>query len=259
MKLSAIVITHNEESTIKRCLASVAFADEIIVVDSGSTDKTLSIARSAGARVFEHPWGGFGAQKNYGAQQATAEWVLFIDADEEVTSELKQSIITAVANPAAPDFYWLKITTVFLGKELRHLYGHNPRLFRRARGQWTEDFVHEQVETVDGSRIRLGDSLSKLLSSPLMHYSHDTVKSYLSSMERYTDLDAAQMKKTGAHRSGRAIKPSWTLPWKLAGRQLVKLLFYRRGFLDGPSGLAWSFLSGYYEFRMAQKYRALCA
>lgn len=255
--LSAIIIAKNEEQTIKRCLTSVGFADEIIVViDSASTDKTALLAVGLNAKVFTRHWTGYGPQKNYGLSQAKGKWVLFIDADEEVTPKLRQEIIAAIKS-AANDFYWLRIITVFLGKRLNHLYGHNARLFRRHSGQWTNAKVHEQVINKQGQVIKLGDNLSKTLEIPLLHYSHSTVKSYLNTMYIYTTLDAQQMFSTSRHRSGKPIKPGFYLPYFLAFRQFIKLLFYRRGFLDGYVGFLWSLLSAYYEYLMSKKYLAL--
>ncbi len=255
MQLSAVVITRNEEDNIKRCLQSVAFADERIVVDAESTDKTAQLAREAGATVFVRPWPGYGPQKNFGRTQAKGEWLLFIDADEEVTPDLRELIIQAMAKPDK-DFYWLRIVTVFLGRPLWHLYGHNPRLMRRASGQWNDGKVHEQVETNMGERIALGDEHSAVLKAPLMHYSHPTVQSYLAKMHGYTTLDAQEIARTGHHRSGRHIRPSYLMPPWLAARQFLKLFLYRRGVLDGPAGWLWCVLSGYYEFEMGRKYLA---
>lgn len=255
MKLSAIVITKDAAKILARVLASLKFADEIIVVDSGSQDATLEVAKQLGARVFSNPWPGYGQQKNYGLDKARGEWALFIDADEEVTLTLQKSVLQAIDSPV--DFYWLRIVTVFLGKPLKHLYGHNPRLFRKAAGHWTNDKVHEQVATRSGQRLRLGETSSKIIPEPLIHHSHATVASYIKKMHRYTTLDAQQMKATGQHRSGRSVKKSWLLPWQLASRQFVKLYLYRQGFLDGYAGFMWSLLSAWYEYEMGRKFLRL--
>ncbi len=260
MLISAIVITKNEEKNIARCLQSLAFADERIVVDAESSDATVTIAQEHGATVFIRPWTGYGPQKNFGASNARGEWLLFIDADEEVPAALAQEIFETLKNPTV-DFYWLKIVTVFLGRPLQHLYGHNPRLFRKKAGQWTHDHVHEQVErapapaaTDEFRLIKLDDRFSKVLTIPLLHHSHPTLASYLKKMHHYTSLDAQRMKASGHHRSGRIVQPNWWLPWHLAFRQTLKLALYRRGLLDGWAGMKWCVLSGYYEYEMAQKY-----
>ena len=256
MNLSAIVITRNEEANIERCIKSLSFADEVIVIDAESDDKTAAIAQELGAKVIIHPWQGYGQQKNFGASQATSPWLLFVDADEEVTPDLAKEISKTVAHPEQ-DVYWMRIVTTFLHRPLRHLYGHNPRLFRKAAASWTTSAVHEQVILTSGQQVTLGDNASGLITEPLLHHSHPTVQSYLQKMHRYTTLDAQQIKKTGKHRSGKPITANWALPYRLAARQLVKLLFYRRGILDGLPGILWCTLSAYYEYEMAKKFLAL--
>ncbi|MEX1997110.1 MAG: glycosyltransferase family 2 protein [Candidatus Andersenbacteria bacterium] len=261
MKLSAIVITKNESTTIARCLKSLSFADETIVVDAHSDDDTVARAEHCGGRVFTRTWAGYGQQKNFGAAQARGEWLLFIDADEEVTPALREVIQATLVAPKA-DFYWLRTVNIFLGQPLYHLYGHNPRLFKKGRGQWSARYVHEQVErfatpTTEKIVITLGDPYSRLLSEPLLHHSHPSIHSYLEKMHRYTSLDAQYMLTTHRHRSGRVITPSVMLPWTLAVRQFIKLLLYRRGLLDGWPGILWCSLSAYYEWEMGKKYLAL--
>lgn len=254
MTVSAIVITKNEESTIERCLKSLSFTNEIIVVDAESTDATVAKARQFTNKVFIRPWPGYGEQKNFGASQATGDWLLFIDADEEITPALASTIQTTLQS-STQDFYWLRIVTVFLGKPLPHLFGHNPRLFRRTKGKWSGQRVHEQVEHVDEQvTITLGDEHSGVITTPLLHHSHPTVASYLKKMHHYTTLDAKHMAENGRHRSGRTVRPSVFLPYRLEARQFLKLLIYRKGILDGPAGWAWCWLSGYYEFEMGKKY-----
>lgn len=255
--LSAIIIARNEASSIQRCIASLHFADEVIVVDSGSTDSTIELANQSGAKVYSHPWSGYGDQKNFGAAQASSEWLLFIDADEEVPPDLA-SAITSVTNSttAEPphDFYWLRIITIFLQRPLNHLHGHNLRLFKKSAGHWNNVPVHEQVVTVSHQIIKLGDRLSGRLIPPLRHHSHRTIRSYLNKMHHYTTLDAKQMQTSGYHRSGRFYKATIILPYRLFLRQLFKMLFYRRGLLDGLAGITWCVLSAYYEYEMGKKY-----
>lgn len=257
MKLSAIVITKNEAVNIADCLQQLAFADERIVIDGESSDDTAEIARKNGATVIVNPWPGYGAQKNLGMQKAQGDWVLFIDADERVTAQLAAEIKRVIIQ-ANKDFYWLKIVTVFLNKPLFHLYGHNPRLFRKGKGAWTENFVHEQVQHTETKKtITLGDDVSEVLREPLLHNSHPTIASYLTKMNHYTALDAQNMAATNKHRSGRPVAPSFLLPWQLLIRQFGKMYFYRKGFLDGWAGFMWCLLSAYYEYVMAQKYQKL--
>ena len=263
MQLSAIIIAKDEEKDIARAIRSVQFADEVLVIDAESTDKTREVAEQAGARVIINPWPGYGAQKNFGREQARGEWLLYIDADEEVSADLAAALVRTIKNPQQ-DFYWLRLITVFLGKPLLHLYGHNPRLFRKSAGKWTDAKVHEQVISVVSSKqqavgnedvVKLGDNKSTVLTEPLWHYSHATVKSYLEKMHRYTTLDAEQMFRTGKHRSGTVVEPAALLPWYLAAKQFSKMYFYKKGFLDGSAGLIWCVLSAYYEWEMGYKYR----
>lgn len=254
MDISAIIIAKNAEKTIGRCLKSLSFCREkIVVLDSHTTDNTASISRVFGARVIPQTWKGFGTQKNFGAEQAHGSWLLFIDDDEEVSVQLQKDILETIAK-TKHGVVWIPILTIFLGKPLRHLTGNNPRLFRRNAARWTDSAVHEQVERSDGTRIVLGDLYSERLSSHLVHHSHSTIRSYLSSMHIYTKLDAKEMTKTGKHRLGKNASPSWYLPYYLAGKQLIKLLFYKKGALDGIRGIAWCILSSYYEYEMAIKY-----
>jgi glycosyltransferase involved in cell wall biosynthesis len=251
--LSAIILTKNNETTLATCLKSLAFTDEQLVIDSGSTDKTIALAHEHKAKVIPHAWEGYGAQKNFAAAEARGDWLLFIDADEEVTIELREAI-QAATNTGEPDFFWLRIVTVFLGKALRHLYGHNPRLFRKSAGHWTADYVHEQVQLTNGTRLKLGDKYSKLLPGVLLHYSHDTIRSYLNKMRHYTTLEAKEMRRTGTHRSGKPVTRSLLLPWHLSSRQFIKLFFYRHGWKDGWAGCIWCVMSAYYEFELGRKF-----
>jgi hypothetical protein len=260
MNLSAVIISKNAEATIARTLRSAAFADEqIVVVDDASHDRTAVVAKQFGASVYTMPWRGYGPQKNFGLAKARGDWVLFIDDDEEITPALAgeiKEIIKRQPRVANRNFYWLRITTVFLGHPLRHLYGHNLRLFRKGAGQWTDAKVHEQVQLNSGRLVRLGDNQSAVVTTSLLHHSHQTVGSYLVKMHRYTTLDAEQMYRTGQHRSEKRVTPTFHLPYYLAGKQLLKLLLYRRGILDGYAGITWCVLSAYYEWELGQKYKS---
>lgn len=251
--ISAIIITKNEEDNIERCIKSLGFADEIIVVDAESKDDTLAIARKLGAKTFSRPWPGYGPQKNFGAAQAQHDWILFVDADEEVSSELANEIKEAIKKPSK-NFYWLAITTIFLKQPLHHLAGYNPRLFKKSEGAWTSHHIHEQIQTNFGKTVKLGDNLSEVLKKPLYHHSHESIRAYLQRASEYTALDAQHMSKDNRHRSGRNVTPSWHLPFFLAARQFVKLYFYKKGILDGYAGLIWSALSAYSEYLTGKKY-----
>lgn len=257
MNLSAIVTTKNEEKNIGRCIRSLRFAGEVIVVDDFSQDATVTIAEKSGARVIQNSWEGYGQQKNVGLAHAQYDWILFIDADEEVPLNLAREIEETLKNPQYK-VYWLRIIDIFLGQPLRHLIGHNPRLMRRGQAAWTQRAVHEQIVYLpENTLVRLGDARSAVLSSLLTHHGHDSVKSYLRKMHRYTTLDAKQMLQARKHRSGRTITANIALPFLLAARQFIKLAFWRRGILDGYQGLLWSTLSAYYEWEMGWKFLRL--
>lgn len=254
MKLSAVVTTKNEAANITRAVRSLHFADEVIVVDDFSEDQTTQIAENLGARIIQNRWEGYGQQKNVGLAQAQYDWVLFLDADEEVPSDLAIDIQAILENPKF-DIYWLKTLDIFLGKPLRHITGHNPRLLRRGTARWTERAVHEQIVSTSSTQpVRLGDTTSGVLPHFLLHHGHQSINSYLRKMHRYTTLDAQQMMQTGYHRSGREIRATFTLPFMLAVRQFVKLAFWRWGILDGYQGMLWSVLSAYYEWEMGRKF-----
>ncbi len=257
-KLSAVVIAKNAAATIGVTLESLKFADEVIVVvDQDSRDATFDMARQSGARVFLQPWLGYGRQKNFGAQQTKGDWLLFVDDDEEVSLALAKKIKDELSAPTA-DIYWLRVVTVFLNRPLYHLYGHNPRLYKKGSAYWSNEAVHEQLlKVANGQRVKLGGGPAGLITTPLLHHSHRNIASYLTKMHHYTTLDAQQMRERGQHRSGRTVSPTILLPVQLTGRQLLKLLLYRRGILDGWAGLVWCLLSAYYEWEMAIKFLAL--
>lgn len=223
MKLSAVVIVHNEEAAIAACVGALAWCDEIVVVDSGSEDRTRDIARAAGARVIEHAWEGYGRQKNFAMEQAANDWVLSVDADEIVTPELRAGIEKALAHPEC-NAYEVTRRNRFMGAWLRHGEGYPDRivrLFDRRAARWSEDPVHEKVLTM----ARVGR-----IDGDLLHESAETLASYLDKQNRYTTLQAEAL-------FGQGIRPSAV---KLVLSPLVRFLkFYllRAGFLDGVPGL----------------------
>ena len=184
LSLSVVIITMNEEANLARTLQSVAWADEIVVVDSGSTDRTREIAESFHAKFFVEEWKGFAAQKNFALEKASGDWVLSLDADEEVEPALADEIrSTLAANPSAAGF-WIPRKNFFLGRWIRH-GGFYPdpklRLFRRGAGQFEDRLVHEDVQ-VSGPTAKL--------KNHLLHHAYPTLESYLEHMNRYSSLGA---------------------------------------------------------------------
>ncbi len=243
-KLSVVIITLNEEANLPRCLESVKWADEIVLVDSGSADNTLEIARGYGAVIHSLEWRGFGPAKREGVAKASGEWVLSIDADEEVSPELAAEIRGAMGSNDNVSGYFIPRRTQFLGRWIYHC-GWYPdpvlRLFRKADGDFDDEPVHEQVVLRGGSGR---------LNHDLWHYSYPTLDSYFDKFNRYTSLASERAFKQG--RTAGA--------WDILARPLacfVKHYFLKRGFLDGLEGLIISVLSSCYVFTKYAKLRDL--
>ncbi len=226
--LSVAVITLNEAANLARTLGSVRWAGEIVVVDCGSTDATLEIARGSGARVFEEPWKGFAAQKNSAIAKASGDWVLSLDADEEVSPALAQEIQALMAGE--PEFAAYRIPRLnhFLGRALRHGgYWPDPklRLFRRGSASFEERPVHETMKAA-GTVGRL--------KNPLLHHCYPTLEDYTEHMNRYSTLGAREIID-----SGRAGGSSFWLVWNAylnPAATFAYNYFFRLGFLDGREG-----------------------
>lgn len=226
MRLSVIVITRNEQANIGECLKSVDFADELIVVDNASADHTADIARSLGAKVHvTADWPGFGAQKNRALALASGDWILSIDADERVSSDLKVEILRAMAATASPVAYRFPRRSQYCGQFMSHS-GWSPdwvmRLFRRSEGKFSADLVHERL-LVGGI---VGD-----LRTPLMHLSFPDFESVLDKVNRYSTAGAQGMRANGKASSLYAAigHAAWAF---------FRTYVLRRGFLDGQLGLA---------------------
>jgi len=230
LSLSVVIIARNEEANLARTLSSVAWADEVIVVDSGSTDGTREVAESLGAKVYGEPWKGFAAQKNSAIAKACCDWILSLDADEEVEPALAVEIRDALgSNPSVAGF-WIRRKNFFLGRWMRH-GGFYPdaklRLFRRGAGQFEDRLVHEDIQL---------NGPTASLNNHLLHRAYPTLESYIEHMNRYSSLGAEMATVE-----------------KLRGFNLVDILlrpkltfFYnyilRGGFLDGREGflLHWN-------------------
>jgi glycosyltransferase involved in cell wall biosynthesis len=222
-KLSAIIITKNEAANIRACLESVMWADEIIVVDSGSSDATVEICRELGAQVHVHDWPGFGMQKNRALSYATHEWVFSIDADERVTPQLQLQLIKAMDDGKENGYYVPRLSQ-YCGQFIRHC-GWYPdyvlRLFRRTKGRFSDDMVHERV-ILEGTAGRL--------SSPLLHYSYLNEADVQRKTEQYAKAGAVQMFTNGktALLADAPLRAGWAF---------VRTYCLRLGFLDGIAGL----------------------
>lgn len=223
MTLSVIIITKNEARNIGDCLDSVAFADEWIVVDSGSTDATRDIARAKGARVvLTEDWPGFGPQKNRALDLATKTWVLSIDADERVTPELAQEIQTIVRAGTA-DGYRVARLSNFCGRWIRHSGwwpDHVLRLFRRGAARFTDSLVHESVKC---------EGTVSTLNGHFLHYPYRDLESLISKVNQYSTAGAAMM-----HAKGRTTGIPGIIGHSLW--TFVRIYIMRRGFLDGKEG-----------------------
>lgn len=221
--LTVAIITLNAASALPECLASVPFAQEIVVVDSGSTDGTRELAAAHGAKVIELPWRGYGPQKQAAVLAASHDWVLCLDADERVTPALRAGIEAALARPAH-NAYRMARANRFMGRVLRHGEGYpdwSLRLFHRAHARWSDDPVHEKVE----ARGEVGT-----LSGDLLHESAETLEGYLAKQNRYTSLQAARLRQQGESAGLARIAFSPLV-------RFVKFYFFRLGFLDGVPGL----------------------
>ena len=226
--MSVVIISKNEEKNIERCLKSVDWAAERIVVDSHSADETRSKAAALGALIFERDWPGYGGQKNFGVRAANNVWVLNVDADEEVTPELAEEI-REVVNHDVHKGYRVLIPTYFMGRPLKH-YGrarHDPghiRLFRKDAAHFDSRLVHEVVE-VDGS---VG-----WLKAPILHFSYPTMAAYWRKIHAYALLEAKERVSGSGKRGNRWFRALGRLGW---------MLVVRRGLLDGPT--AWIWIAG---------------
>lgn len=232
-RLSVIIITLNEERNLRRCLESVRFADEIVLNDTGSTDCTLEIAREFNCRILEMPFPGFGVAKQKALEAANGDWVLSIDADEELDEELQRAVQTAIAGGEHAG-YELVRKSQFLGRWILHS-GWYPdrilRLFRREQARFTDARVHEHA-VVDGS---VGQ-----LTGHMLHYTYGDISQYLKKMDQYSSLSALTL-----HQDGRRFATSQLLVKPPA--YFVKMYLLKRGWRDGLPGLILALLSSFHE------------
>jgi glycosyltransferase involved in cell wall biosynthesis len=242
MSLSVAIVALNEESNLGRTLESVRWADEIVLVDSGSTDRTCEIARQYGAKVLVEPWRGYAAQKNFALEQCTRDWILSLDADEEVSPELAEEIRAVLRSPTTRDGYSMPRKNLFLGRWMRH-GGFYPdpklRLFRRGIGFSTGRDPHDRFELKDGRPVGR-------LQHPLVHYTYPTLYYYLEHMNRYTTVwnKVAGAQPRPFRVTDIVLRPFFTFIYNY---------FFRLGFLDGREGLLLHlYHAGYVSWKYAK-------
>lgn len=233
-KLTAIVTSFNEERHIVDCLSSLQFADEVLLVDSFSTDATLALAQPLVSRVMCHMYASPAAQKNWAIPQASHEWVLILDSDERVTDELRSEIQATLANPRH-DGYWIRRRNFFWGREIKYGAWRSDkvlRLFKRDVGRYEDRQVHEEI---------------RLLTSPgwlktrLLHYSYASLDDFYRKASRYGHWGAMDAIKRG-------VRPS---AWRIFAHSLghfLKSYLLAAGFLDGPRGLVIAFMEAHHAF-----------
>ena len=222
--LSVIIVTKNESEHIARCLASVSWADEIIIFDSGSTDNTVEICKKYTSHVYETDWPGFGPQKQRALNKATGEWILSIDADEQITTELRSEIQLAIQNQQAAHGFEIPRLSSYCGKQIKH-GGWWPdyvlRLFQKKEGEFSNSIVHERV-MVNGS--------IRQLKNPLLHDSYTSLEEVLSKTNNYSSLGAKMLFDKGKNSSliQAILRAVWTF---------FRTYFIKASFLDGEQGV----------------------
>lgn len=230
--ISLIVITRDEEQLIGQCLASAAFCDELIVVDSNSTDRTVEIALSLGATVFDQAFTGYVRQKQIALDHAASEWVLLLDADEQATHDLGDEIVRTISAPGAADGYRIQRVLYHLGHYYtRPIYRDRPvRLFRRDRGRLGGVDPHDKV-IVNGRVERL--------ASPILHFSYRDIADHVATINRFSTRGAAEMEPSAFA----AVQMFTHAVWRFFNFYVV-----RGGFLDGGRGLYAAMTAAFYVF-----------
>ena len=233
MTLSTVIITLNEEKNITECLQSAFFSDEVIVVDSGSTDLTVSLAESMGAKIFKKDFQDFASQKNFGMDHATGDWILLIDADERVTPALAKEIRKTLEEPKAEGYFVIRRNNIF-GRWMRFGINRSDRQLRLIRKSMArfEGFVHERI-LFNGKTVNL--------KNPMLHFSTQTIADYMKKLMLYSRLEAKIWEKSEKKiRAGEIVfRPLWVF---------CSNFFVKLGVLDGLEGFLFSVLSAYNEF-----------
>lgn len=235
MNISLVMIVKNEEKNLAKCLNSVEnLVDEIVIVDSGSTDKTIEIAKTFGAKIFKREFDSFSNQKNYALSIATNEWVLHLDADEVLSKELVEEIKFVIINTKLDGFYLIR-TNFFLGKQMKYS-GINKeyrlRLAKKSVSKYVGGIIHEEL-IVNG---KVGK-----LKNIMIHNSYPTISSYFNKLEQYTTLGAKKLLET--NKKAKVIDIVFKPPFEFIKRYILKC-----GFLDGIRGFIWAVLYAFYTF-----------
>ena len=242
MKITATIITLNEERNVARAIESLRCCDEILILDSGSTDRTVELAANLGARVIEAGWRGYAGQKNWAAEQATHDWILSLDADEALSEALEAEIWNLKKNGPQYDAYTMPRQAQYLGRWILHS-GWYPdrkvRLYNRLKARWVGDFVHESVQP----KGRVGH-----LQGNILHFTCDSLSEHLRTLDRYTTLSAEELvsRKVQVTIWRLIVDPPWTF---------VKAYVFQRGFLDGFEGLIICYMAAFYTFLKYSKAR----
>jgi glycosyltransferase involved in cell wall biosynthesis len=244
MKITATIITLNEERNIARAIESLRCCDEILIVDSGSVDRTVELAEKLGVKVVEAGWLGYAAQKNWASEQAANDWILSLDADEALSEALEAEIWTLKKSGPRYDAYTMPRLARYLGKWILHS-GWYPdrkiRLYHRAKAKWVGEFVHESVQASG----RVGH-----LQSNILHFTCDSLSEHLRTLDRYTTLAAQEIAARGVkvplYRV--LLDPCWTF---------LRTYFVQRGFLDGHEGLVIAYMAAFYTFLKYSKARIM--
>ena len=235
LKVSAVIITLNEERIIQKTLSRLYWCDEIIIVDSFSTDNTIAICEQFGCKIFSRQFDGYGSQKQFAVSMAKNDWILSLDADEVLTGQLIQEILTATEKETPYAGFSFPMNLVFLNKEFT--YGRESgryflRLFNRQKGGFTSDKVHEG--------IRLNGPIKKMRHL-VQHYSYSSINQYLEKLNRYSSYSAEIAFKKGKKKSMAALL--FAIPYNF-----FKYYILERNFMNGAKGLYWSVLSAYAHF-----------
>lgn len=226
-KLSVVIITKNEENFITDAIKSALFADEVIILDSGSIDKTCEIAKELGAKVYQNEWLGFGPQKNRAVELAKNDWVFVLDSDERITKELKDEIVATLKKPQFNGYFIARLNN-FFGKNIKNcgLYpDYSIRLFNKNYGKFNDVSVHESVQLT---------SKAAYLKNHMIHLAYDSIEEFIQKQNRYSSLNHKKKSLIKA-----IINPYWTF---------FKLYILKKGFLDGWHGFVISKLYAQYTF-----------